>query len=263
MTRIIDRAYTSLLRIVTAGRGLPWRVDDQTTLRIDPRCRWIRNAAYEADVVAYLRPGIRPGQCCIDVGAHVGFYALQMALWNAPDGRVIAFEPNPTARVTIEGAAAGAARGTADLFHGGETSGLSRLDAPNPDSASGPPVRVPVVTLDEYCAASGVRPDWLLADAEGAELLVLEGAAALLRDTEVQVVVEMHAALWDARHTTPATFDAFLRGCGRTAVPITGQNDPLRDYGTVALIRDASRRQRNPLIAHVPTGDTGANGRFG
>ena len=256
MTRIIDRAYASLLRIVTAGRGLPWRVDDKTTLRIDPRCRWIRNAAYEADVVAYLRAGIRPGHCCIDVGAHVGFYALQMALWNAPDGRVIAFEPNPTARavlksnvalnrlsarVTIEASAAGAARGTADLFHGGETTGLSRLDAPNPDSASGPAVRVPVVTLDEYCAASRVRPDWLLVDAEGADLLVLEGAAALLRDTAVQVVVEMHAALWDARHTTPATFEAFLRRCGRTAVPITGQNDPFRDYGTVALIRDASR----------------------
>jgi len=44
-------------------------------------------------------------------------------------------------------------------------------------------VRVPVVTLDEYCAASGVRPDWLLIDAEGADLLVLEGAAALLRNT--------------------------------------------------------------------------------
>ena len=253
---IVERVYASLLRVVTAGRGLAWRVDDRTTLRIDPRCRWIRNAAYEADVVAYLRAGVRPGHCCVDVGAHVGFYALQMALWSAPDGRVIAFEPNPaaravlaanvalnrlSARVTIEAAAAGAVRGVADLFHGGETTGLSRLDAPNPDSASGPPVRVPVVTLDEYCAASGVRPDWLLVDAEGADLRVLEGAAALLRDTAVEVVVEMHAALWDPRHTTPATFAAFLRGCGRTAVPITGQADPLRDYGTVALIRDVGR----------------------
>jgi FkbM family methyltransferase len=255
MNRFTQRGYTSLLRVLCAGRGLAWRVDDVTTLRIDPRCRWIRNSSYEADVAAYLRRGIRQGQCCVDVGAHVGFYALQMALWTAPGGRVIAFEPNPTARavlranvalnrlgdrVTIEPSAAGAASGTADLFHSGETSGLSRLDAPNPASASGAPVRVPVVTLDEYCATHRVQPDWILVDAEGADLAVLQGAAALLRDTPVQVVVEMHASLWDPRHTTPAGFEAFLRSCGRVAVSITGQQSPFVDYGTVALQRSAS-----------------------
>jgi FkbM family methyltransferase len=253
MTSLAQRAYTSLLRVVSAGRGLAWRVDADTTLRIDPRCRWIRHPSYEADVVAYLRAGIRPGQCAIDVGAHVGFYALQMALWTAPGGRVIAFEPNPTARavlqanvalnrfadrVTIEASAAGAARGTADLFHGDDTTGLSRLGAPNPDSPSGAPVRVPVVTLDEYCVAEGIRPDWILVDAEGADLTVLRGAAALLRDTPVRVVVEMHASLWDPRDTTPAGFEAFLKACGRRAVPITGQHSAFTDYGTVSLVRD-------------------------
>lgn len=252
MASLSQRAYTSLIRVLTAGRGLAWRVDDRTTLRIDPRCRWIRNPSYEADVVAYLRAGIRPGHCCIDVGAHVGFYALQMALWTAPGGRVIAFEPNPAARavltanvalnhlgdeVTIESAAAGAARGTADLFHGAETTGLSRLDAPNPDSQSGPPIRVPVVTLDEYCASHGLSPDWILIDAEGADLAVLQGAERLLRDTPVRVVVEMHTALWNPQHTTAAGFEAFLGACGRTAVPITGQEHAFQLYGTVALIR--------------------------
>lgn len=252
MNRLAQRAYTSLLRLLTVRRGLAWRVDETTTLRIDPRCRWIRNASYEADVAAYLRAGIRPGDCCIDVGAHVGFYALQMALWTAPGGRVIAFEPNPTARavlkanvalnglsgrITVEPSAAGAVRGTADLFHSGDTSGLSRLDAPNPDSASGAPVRVPVVTLDEYCSAHAIEPDWILVDAEGADLAVLQGAGSLLSDTRVQVVVEMHASLWDPRHTTPESFEGFLRSHGRLAVPITGQRNPFTDYGTVSLVR--------------------------
>jgi FkbM family methyltransferase len=252
MQSFIQRAYTSLLRVVSAGRGLAWHVDGTTTLRIDPRCRWIRNPSYEAEVGAYLKAGIRPGHCCVDVGAHVGFYAMQMALWTAPGGRVIAFEPNPTARavlqanvalnmmsdrVTIEPSAAGAVAGTADLFHGDDTSGLSRLDAPNADSQSGAPVRVPVVTLDEYCAAHRITPDWILVDAEGADLSVLQGAAALLSETPVQVVVEMHASLWDSRHTTPEAFEAFLKSCGRVAVPITGQKNPFVDYGTVALRR--------------------------
>lgn len=249
---LAQRAYTSLLRVLCGGRGLAWRVDEATTLRIDPRCRWIRNASYEADVAAYLRAGIRPGQCCVDVGAHVGFYVLQMALWTSPGGRVIAFEPNPTARavlkanvalngfserVTIEASAAGAARGTADLSRSGDTTGLSRLGAPSSDSTAGARVRVPVVTLDEYCSEHRITPDWILIDAEGVDLEVLQGAAALLRDTPVQVVVEMHASHWDPRHTTPATFEAFLKSCGRKAVPITGQKDPFVDYGTVSLVR--------------------------
>lgn len=252
MAGLTQRTYTSLLRVLAAGRGLAWKVDDKTTLRIDPRCRWIRNPSYEADVAAYLHAGIRPGHCCIDVGAHVGFYALQMALWTAPGGTVFAFEPNPAARavlaanvalnhlgdrITVEPSAVGAARGTADLFHGADTTGLSRLDAPNPDSPSGPPVRVPVVTLDEYCASHDIRPDWILIDAEGADLAVLQGARSLLRDTAVHVVVEMHATLWDPRYTTPDRFEAFLHGCGRTAVPITGQQHAFAEYGTVALIR--------------------------
>jgi FkbM family methyltransferase len=247
---LIQRVYTSLLRVVSGGRGLAWQVDETTTLRIDPRCRWIRNPSYEADVAAYLKAGIHPGHCCIDVGAHVGFYAMQMALWTAPGGRVIAFEPNPTARavlhanvglnrlsdrVTIEAAAAGASAGSGDLFHAGDTSGLSRLGAPNDDSPAGVAVRVPVVTLDEYCARHDLRPDWILVDAEGADLQVLRGAARLLTDTPVQVVVEMHASLWDAQ-TTPAAFETFLAGCGRRAVPITGQQRPFVDYGTVALL---------------------------
>src|SRR5258708_20504969 len=180
------------------GRGLAWQVDDETPLRIDPRCRWIRNGSYEEDVTAYLRARMRPGQCCLDVGAHVGFYALQMALWTAPDGQVVAFEPNPTAgtvlqanvalnrlsgRVTIEPAAAGAATGTGDLFHSGDTSGLSRLDAPNPASAGGIPVRVPVIALDEYCATRRVPPDWILVDTGGAEPSGLHEAAAPLSNT--------------------------------------------------------------------------------
>jgi FkbM family methyltransferase len=255
MKNVTQRVYTSLLRVLAAGRGLPWRVDDKTTLRIDPRCRWIRNSDYEADVAAYLRAGIRPGQCCIDVGAHVGFYALQMALWTAPDGRVIAFEPNSTARdvlsanvalnhlaerITIEAAAAGAARGTADLFHTGETTGLSRLDAPNPSSPSAPAVRVPVITLDEYCVEHRVTPDWILIDAEGADLQVLRGAARLLRETPVQVIVEMHTSLWDPAHTTAAAFQSFLHDCRRTAMPISGQAHAFSDYGTVALVPSPS-----------------------
>lgn len=247
---MLDAAYTRLLSLLTAGRGVRWEVAPGTVLRLDPRCRWIRHPDYEARVVEYLRERVRPGDCCIDVGAHVGFYVLQMALWTGPRGRVIAFEPNPAARavleanvrlnalpadIRVEAAAAGSSAGTARLFHAAVASGVSRLGSPNPDAAADTAhVDVAVTTLDEYCAATGVTPNWVLIDTEGFELEVLRGASRVIAASSARVVIEMHPQLWDDRETGPA-IARFAAAHGRRVVPLTGQRDPLIDYGTVVL----------------------------
>jgi FkbM family methyltransferase len=247
-----ERVYGRFLRVATAGRGVAWQVDGRTRLRIDPRCRWIRNPSYEAAVVDYLRARVAPGDCCVDVGAHVGYYAMQMVLWTAPGGRVIAFEPNPLSRdvlvtnlrlngfeprVTVEPFAVSDAPGRAPLFHGDETTGLSRIGAPNPQSRGrDPAVEVELVTLDEYCARHAVSPRWVLIDAEGYELEVLTGARRLLADSRITFVVEMHADLWTrGRQATVVQLEELFRSCGRTALPITGQGNLLEDYGTIVL----------------------------
>lgn len=247
---VFERLYASLLWHASGHRGVKWTLPSQV-LRIDPRCRWIRHADYEARVVEYFRSCVRPNQCCLDAGAHVGFYALQMALWTAPEGRVHAFEPNPTARdvletnvrlnglasrVIVEPAAVGAARGRATLHDAHDTSGLSRLGSPNPAShGDGAMVEVQVVTIDDYCRAHGIRPNWLLIDVEGAELDALSGARQLLTDPTLSVVVELHEDLWQSPGATREKFTALVAAAGRTIVPLTGQTDPLAQYGTVAL----------------------------
>jgi FkbM family methyltransferase len=242
--------YAAFLRLVTRGRGIAWHVDEFTTLRIDPRCRWIRDPDYEKPVVSYLRSRVEPGDLCIDVGAHVGFYVLQMATWTAPRGHVVAFEPNPIARrvlqsnvalngiadrVSVEAAAVGERPGTAELFHSRDTSGLSRLAAPNPDGARGGSINVPVIALGDYCLAKNLDPSWLLVDVEGAELSVLRGARDLICNSPVRVVVEMHPSLWD-EGSREGGFEVFLRECGRKAISLTGQTNPLAEYGTVSLV---------------------------
>jgi FkbM family methyltransferase len=247
---MLDRLYASLLWHASGHRGVAWTLPSAHQLRLDPRCRWIRGAGYEAPVVEYFRARVRPNQCCLDAGAHVGFYALQMAVWTSPSGRVIAFEPNPTARdvllrnvalnhfasrITVEPAAVGAAAGHAMLYDAGNTSGLSRLGAPNPESRGDrKAVQVPVIALDEYCARHALRPDWLLVDVEGAEVEVLTGAHALLRNRDLGVVVEMHESLWGFG-SSRERFKSLVESAGRTIVPLTGQHDPLAQYGTIAL----------------------------
>lgn len=44
-----------------------------------------------------MQAAIKPGDIVWDIGANIGYYTEQFAAWSGPDGRIIAFEPLPTA----------------------------------------------------------------------------------------------------------------------------------------------------------------------
>jgi len=48
-----------------------------------------------------LQRTLRPGDVFLDLGAHVGFYALLAARWVGASGRVLAVEPEPTSRARL------------------------------------------------------------------------------------------------------------------------------------------------------------------
>jgi FkbM family methyltransferase len=239
-----DSLRTSLLWHASAHRGVPWRLADGTELRIHPEGRWIRNDDYERPVVDYLRANVRSGQTCLDVGAHVGYYVLQLAHWTRPSGRIVAFEPNPTARaalttnvrlnaltdrVVVEQLAVGAGASTAWLANTSAAHGISRVVSVRGTAD----VPIEVVALDDYCASRQLSPEWVLIDVEGLELGVLTGAQRLLAGP-AGVLVEMHPSLWpDPEYTRQIR--ALIEAAGRRIVPLAGQNDPYVDYGVIAL----------------------------
>ena len=249
--------YEWLLEVASGGHGIPWTING-VQYRVDARHRRRLAPEYDTPVAAFLRERVRPGQLCVDVGANVGVYVLQFAHWSAPDGKVIAFEPNPGAlealrrhirlnglegRARVVPAAAGAAEGERTLF-ASEADGMSRLGAPNPElAAQARPVQVPVVTLDGFFAREGLSPDWLFIDVEGFEVAVLEGARRTLaaRGKQLGVVVEMHPNAWDTADTTRAQAEALFDELGVTPVPLTGQQEPLAEYGLVYLAHLAHR----------------------
>ena len=231
--RALSPLYSSLLSMLSGGRGYPAEINGHV-FRIHPQFRWTAWHAHEREVAEYLSAHIRPGQTVFDVGANVGIYVLQVARWSAPDGHIVAFEPNPATlevlrahvamnglepRVTIVPKAAGARVGMAELFDSEAGSGLSRIGAPNPGiHASVKPTAIALTTIDDYCRETGVVPDWILIDTEGYEYEVLQGAADTLRTHAPRVVVELHPHLWPPE--SRAAGERLLSDLGLRPVPI-------------------------------------------
>jgi FkbM family methyltransferase len=251
-TRAVRPIYGAMLQLIGARRGIAWSING-VDVRIDPRFRWQMAADYDRPVAGYLSQRVRAGDLCLDVGANVGVYVLQLAAWCAPVGRVIAFEPNPNAREVLQrhvqmnglearvevipdavGREAGAA-----TFFGAAADGMSRLGSPNPRLSGAALSReaVRVTSLDEFCGSRGLQPNWILIDIEGSEIAALAGARELLRrrGAALGVVVEMHPASWADVGTSLREAEMVLAEIGRRAVPLTGQSDPLREYGIVSL----------------------------
>jgi FkbM family methyltransferase len=157
---------------------------------------------YELNELEFIAHTVQRGDLVADIGAHAGAYALRLARLVGSGGRVVAVEPHPDharwlrrsiaangldAHVTVVEAAAGAHEGMAWLRHPpGGSSSHSFLEPGAPADGSLP---VKVVALDDL-ALEGVR--FIKIDVEGAEGLVLAGAARTLESSRPVVLAELH-----------------------------------------------------------------------
>ena len=252
---LVRPAYETWLVWSSLGRGMRQTVNGRERFRIDARRRMLFPEVYDPSVFSYLRDRVRPGAVCFNVGAHFGVYALALSEWAGPSGRVFAFEPNPHSRRVLEkhlrlnkredrvevvAAAVSDAPGAATLFAAADHfSGVSRLGAPNPEfpEARANAVDVSVTTIDEFCAARDLAPDWLVIDIEGYEVAALRGALETVarRRAQLGIVVEIHPSLWPTAGASRRELEDLLREARLRVVPLTGQGDPLGDYGIVAL----------------------------
>src|SRR5580765_5504588 len=150
---------------------------------------------YEQDEARFARSVLKPGDIAIDAGAHIGFFTMQMA------------------------AAVGASSGTATLTFPLETlnTGGAYLLREATSPVGGNRTRdVPVLALDDLPLRRPVR--FIKMDVEGAEPLVMQGAARLLRDDRPVVLSELHPTQLDrASGTTGDSFLSAMRAAGYRA----------------------------------------------
>lgn len=245
------RAYEKFLEITTRGRGAKRYLDGES-FQVIPKHRYLWDQAREPELRAFIRERVKPGENVLDVGSHVGVYALYFARWTRT-GRIHAFEPNPVTRgaliehvrlnglagsIVVRDTAVSDAIAEKDFF-ALPFDGMSRLGSENPELAGKTTrIRVPMTTLDDYCEKEGFVPSWIRMDIEGFEVAALRGARRLVAKHRgaLNIVVEMHPNAWkESGETAESCAAALLDALGLDAIPLSGQNDPLRDYGIVHL----------------------------
>lgn len=166
--------------------------------------------SYEANYVAALRALIRPGDAVFDIGANIGFYSVLFSRWVGPQGRVVAFEPDPhnlsllrknlevnrCGNVIVRDVALGNIAGEASFSVDRFTGSTGHL-GPGPtyaDSLFGNgdqvTLKVKTNTLDEEMESHS-PPALLKLDIEGGEFDVLRGGPRLLDRHRPLVVSEM------------------------------------------------------------------------
>lgn len=162
---------------------------------------------YEWETRQVLEKVVKSGMTVLDVGAHVGYYALLFARWVGPAGRVFAFEAAPDnysllrRNVELSGCGNVVCIPKAISDHSGairffvSSQGNDRNSIfENPRSlVQEASLEVPAVSLDEFLADQGwPHIDLIKMDVEGAEPLVLQGMAETVhRSPQLKVAVEL------------------------------------------------------------------------
>lgn len=204
MLRMVDAVYPPHALLMRRIRRGPLR---DMVLEVDPRALDMVIGSYEPAIQSLIEATLRPGDVAFDVGSNLGYFTLLMATKVNPDGRVVAFEPDPEMFAALERnlernsdaatavtplpVAAGAAQGKVRFARGWRAT-RGRV------VASGGDLDVDVTTVDETSERYG-SPRLLKIDVEGGELDVLRGARAVLSEARPLVLVEVHSIQLEAQ----------------------------------------------------------------
>ena len=172
------------------------------------------SGVWEPHVTDAFRARLAPGDVCIDVGAHVGYYTLLASKLVGPSGHVYSFEPSPGVYRTLEqnlerndvtnvtalDVAAGAGGGAGVLYELAEgisgNSSLSPrlLESPHAGTAHEyAPVEVEICAIETRVPGDQFdRVRMIKVDVEGYEVEALRGVERILAaGAPVAVIVEL------------------------------------------------------------------------
>jgi FkbM family methyltransferase len=194
------------------GRRVVW---------LHPCCLTADVNQYDPHVVRWLERSTSPGDVVFDVGANQGWHSLRAASLVGQRGHVVSFEPSPANlrvldyhrrmnrvhNVTIVPKAVSCTDGerlTLYILHSGRSPLNSLFSHPllaNQGSEISRCV-VETVTLDSYRSQTGLNPNVIKIDVEGAEMMVLCGTTRVLQECRPDLIIAVHPQMLPRGQTT-------------------------------------------------------------
>lgn len=184
--------------------------------------------SFEADVLQRFLELIRPGSVILDIGANVGLFSLVGSEGTGPNGKILAFEPQPLTHATLLRNLSLNGAGNVRTFPIAlsDQPGRIRLSVPkevratysygdsylsiDPSAHDDPMAQIECKRLDDVLAEQGIdRVDLIKIDVEGAEYLCLKGATRLL-DSQHKPVILMECDETLCRRFGLSVFDTLL-----------------------------------------------------
>jgi FkbM family methyltransferase len=192
-----------------------------------------RTSRWEPEVWDAISSGLSDGAVFLDVGAHIGYDSVKASRKVGDQGRVVAFEPNPNTltmlrsniaasgvhNVIVQPIACADTEQMLTLFDStpGGNSGSSSLSRENAGTLTRS-YTVRARPIDSVVSELGLtRVDVLKADVEGAELLVLRGAAGTLRRFHPKLILEVVPRQLANMNTSVDELEAFIATLGYNA----------------------------------------------
>lgn len=219
--------YNSLLAVL--GRsGLNRNINGTDMVKLCPECRDF-SEVYEPEVWSRVMRNLKVGSRVIDVGAHVGLYAMAFGKRVGPQGCVLAAEPDPEnldrlhKHIALNGLKEVVRVVPAGMADAPGTAGLSMDSLQSHVSSGGGSVQIKLETLDRVTGDH--RWDLLLIDVEGYEEKVLRGGLELLGDPARRpgmIMIEVHPYNWPEIGTTSASLLELLRTKGYAVTTLAG-----------------------------------------
>jgi len=160
---------------------------------------------HELDVQSLIAEIVKPGMNVYNIGAHVGFFTLILSRLVGPEGKVVAFEPNPEVRKRlVEHLALNGLNGRVRVedyalgdFDGDAGFSLSLSNTQGrfedlPHVNDGAVINVHCKRVDKYVEEGGTVPAFVLMDVEHAEGRVLRGMFDTIESYKPLIVIETH-----------------------------------------------------------------------
>jgi FkbM family methyltransferase len=205
-----------------------------------------QTGTWDPDDGAAMSAALAPGMTVVDVGAHVGYFALLAARCVGPEGKVLAVEPAPgnfaLLRANVERAGADHVRtvnaaawrdeGRVELLLSAENTGDNRVVGVAPKAGAlgaATTVSVPAVKLDDLLA--GERVDFVLLDTQGSERAVVEGMLETIARDRPRLQVEFWPEGIRAMGDDPAELLSFYSGLGYE-LSLIGTEEQINGNGT-------------------------------